>query len=593
MITRRRLVQSREDVVMAGMVGMLAFSDRQDASGWQWRGNPAAVTEILRLNAMPLAYLRGKGGPVLSPLLESVEFTAELGKHQKKYDQWKEAFGAVKDAFLSNGVKYLFIKSPSLFPYTSGNLDVMVKEQDFGKAGDLLEQNGFIELKNIREPHKYLYKRFDRGKEIVAIHLHNRVFWGATFIDPDSAWLRANGRLLDDVVFPLSVEDCLLTTFAHSFYENSAIRLLDLCVVKHLVDSGEVDWPYARDTARGYKWEDGFHLSVIAYARLHDAVFGGPLFPQAILNDARRFTGRRILLRKAVQNLDNAKPAMPFYLPLLTSKLLAYKKILLSSEFGGMHRRILNLAKLLLEVLLVHILKLNPQKGMLVALSGMDGSGKSAHVHALVEAVHACGLNTHYLWTRAGSQRGFLSLTKILSRRSTASSQSGNEGVGVGRFQRTSRLLSARWRLIPWKIVNVVDYCVFYNLMLRVRLLKRQIVVCDRYVPDIFVDLHSYVQERPNRIWLKLLSCFLPRPTLSILLTTPVDIALRRSSDAECMDFIQRQAEVYAQTQELLQLTVVDNGHREFREVCNELTAKVLHQYYGKKCVWFGWEQNR
>jgi len=574
---------------------MSLFSGQDAVESWQWQGNPAAVTEILRLNAMPLAYFHGRKGPVFSPLFESAEFIRELAKHQERCHQWKEAFGAVKNAFLLNDVKYAFIKSPSLFPYTSGNLDVLVREQDFDKAGNLLKQSGFVELKNIREPHKYLYKRFDCGKEIVAIHLHCRVFWGATFIGPDSEWSRADGRLLDGVVFPLSAEGCLLTTFAHSFYENSAISLLDLCVVKHLVDGGDMDWQYVRGTAKSYKWEDGFNLSVLAYERLHQEIFGSPLFPQPVLDDARRLTGRRIILRTAARGLRNDRLAVPFYLPLVTTKLLAYKKMLQSSEFGGMHRRALNLAKLLLEVLFIHILKLNPQKGMLVAISGMDGSGKSAHAHALVETLRACGLNTRYLWTRAGSQGGFLSLTKIkiFGRKSAASGQSVDQKVGAGRFQRTSRLLSARWRLIPWKVINVVDYCVFYNLMLRVRLLKRQVVVCDRYVPDIFVDIHSYVQEKPKAMWLRLLSWFLPRPTLSVLLTTPVDVALERSQDVECVDFIRRQAEVYSQAQRLLELTVVDNGHREFRDVCNELTDLVLHKYYGRKCVWFGWDQQR
>jgi hypothetical protein len=221
-LTRRELRQSEEDLTMAGELGRLAFSSHNDVPGRHWSGNPPAITDILSLNAIPLAYLSDEDNQALSPLFGSTAFVAELQKHQEKYARWKRSFELVRDSFLSEGVNYVFIKSPSLFTYTSGNLDVLVKEQDFGRAAGLLKRNGFIELKNIREPHKYLYKRFDCGKEIVAIHLHSRVFWGATFIDPDSIWSGADGRLFDDVVFSMSAEDCLLTTFAHSFYENSA-----------------------------------------------------------------------------------------------------------------------------------------------------------------------------------------------------------------------------------------------------------------------------------------------------------------------------------------------------------------------------------
>ena len=594
MIRRKKLAQSQDDLVMAGMVGMLAFSDHQDISGRQWRGNAAAITGILSINAMPSAYLHGKGNSVLSPLFESAEFVGEVGKHQEKYHQWKEAFGTVRDVFLSNGVRYVFIKSPSLFPYTSGNLDVMVREQDFARAGHLLEQIGFVELRNIREPHKYLYKQFDCGKEVVAIHLHSRVFWGATFIDSDSAWSRTDGqRLFDDVVFPLSAEDCILTAFAHSFYENSAIRLLDLCIVKHLVDNEKLEWPYLSSTARTGKWEDGFHLSVLAYAHLHQSIFGGLLFPEDVLKHARQYTDQRILLRKAVRRLEHDKLTMPFYLPLVTSKLLGYKKIAQSTEFGGLHRRILQLAKLLFEVLFIHILKVNPQRGMLIALSGVDGSGKTTYAHALMEALRGCGLDAHYIWTRVGSQKGFQALAKWLTRRSARSSNSGDHPGASERFQKTKGLFSNRWRYIAWKTVNMVDLCVFYNLTLRVKLLRRQVVVCDRFIPDMFVDLHVYGRGRPGQICLKLLSWFLPRPAVSILLTAPEDLALRRSSDPECMDSLHAQTHLYGQIQERLKLTVVDNGYREFQDVCDDLVGHMLQAYYGKKCVWFGWEQDK
>ena len=99
-------------------------------------------------------------------------------------------------------------------------------------------------------------------------------------------------------------------------------------------------------------------------------------------------------MRKAAQSMASARLSMPFYLPLLTTKLIAYRKLLRSEEFGGIAGRIFNLAKLLFEVVFIHILKLNPQKGMLVSISGTDGSGKTAHARALVEVLQRCGLST-------------------------------------------------------------------------------------------------------------------------------------------------------------------------------------------------------
>jgi hypothetical protein len=210
----------------------------------------------------------------------------------------------------------------------------------------------------------------------------------------------------------------------------------------------------------------------------------------------------------------------------------------------------------------------------------------------LVEVFQRCGLSTCYLWTRAGSQTGFWSLSRRLTKKSAGSGKA-KEGISIGeaRYLRFSRLLSAKWRRILWKIVNTVDYCIFYNAMLRTKLLKRQVVVCDRYVADIFMDLHVYYPEKPQRIWLEILRRFLPKPTTSMLVATPAEVAMQRSSEGEPMEFIQRQVDLFDETQRLLKMTAVDNARREFRQVCNELTSQVLHKYYGKSCVWFGWDQ--
>ncbi|MDM7999867.1 MAG: nucleotidyltransferase family protein [Dehalococcoidia bacterium] len=593
MLKRKTLRQSIQDLRMAGRLGMVLFSDNPCADARTWEGDPSAVTDILTLNAMPLAYLPKRAEPALQPLLQSADFIAALARHQEQYGRWKEAFKSVMEILLTNNIPYVFIKSPSLLPYTSGNLDVMVPERDFDKAHVLLEQIGFVELKNIREPHKYLYKRFDSGKEILAVHLHSRVYWGSTFIDPDSAWSSVDKMPFDEVVFPLRAEDCLLTTFAHSFYENSAIRLLDLCIVKHLAGSRRLDWQYLRNTAKAYNWEEGFQLSVLAYSRICQEIFGSPLFPQETLDAAARFTGRSLFLRKTREHIASASLSLPFYLPILATKLIAYRKVLRSREFGGMGGRIRNLAKTLFEVAFIHIMKFNPQKGMLVSISGTDGSGKTAHALALVEVLQHCGLSTRYLWTRVGSQTGVWWLVRRLTKRSPTHGRTESCPPNELRYETYSRLLNASWRRVLWKTINTLDFCIFYNLSLRMKLLRRQVVVCDRYVADIFVDLHVHHPENPQGIWLSILRFFLPEPTLGIVLATPVDVALQRSAEPEPAAYIQRQVELFSSTHHFLRLTVIDNGYRDFRDVCNTLTSLVLRQYYGNKCVWFGWEQDR
>jgi thymidylate kinase len=590
MLKRKKLVQSSDALRQAGKAAMMIFGqkykiDQNDSS------DNIAVAKILNLNSIPLVYLDNTGISDLAAVFKSEAFSTKYQAEQKRYNMWKEAFVKVKEAFLTNNIDYVFIKTPSFFPYTSGNLDVLVKEEDFKRAGTLLEEWEFIELKNIREPHKYLYKRFDLGEEIVAVHLHSRIFWGATFIDPKSVWSKIPRKIHDDVVFTLSAEDCLLTTFAHSFYENSAIKLQDLCIIKQLVENNKIDWNYLIGMVEQYRWKDGFSLTLLTYNHLHQKIFGSQLFPDDFLKEMELYTKKKPFLKKGIQRISESKATMPYYLPLLLSKYLLYKKIINSPEFGGILNRTWILAKTLFLTLVTLALKISDQMPILISFSGIDGSGKSSYALPLQKALENCGLRTNYIWTRAGSMKGFQSIRKLWVSGNTKSGSSGHSTDPEKQFHRMQEYLSHGWKGNLWRLVNIVDFCLFYNFKLRMELLRRHAVICDRYIPDILVDLYTYSKDN-NMFWLKILSVFLPHPRVSLLLDVKPETALERSKDKDSLEFLNRQSELYNQIRHSLNLSIV-NTQDKYKEVCNQLIIKTLKTYYSNKCVLYGWEQDK
>jgi dTMP kinase len=283
---------------------------------------------------------------------------------------------------------------------------------------------------------------------------------------------------------------------------------------------------------------------------------------------------------------------MPFYLPLLLCKPLGYKKILQSREFGGKPQRMWVLAKTLFDNFFVFMLKANVQKPMLISFSGIDGSGKSSYAQALKKAFEGCGLKTEYIWTRVGSLKGFQSLGKLWLRGKVKSGSPTAIDNSAEYFYGMRSYLSKSWRAALWRIANIIDFCLFYNLKVWFALLRRQVVICDRFVPDIFTDLYTYSDNSKGRFWLKLLSKCLPNPEVSILLDVPPEVALKRSKDKDCLEYLQRQAELYHKIGEVLSMKVVDTDG-EFQDICNSLTNEILKRYYSKKCVVFGWDQDK
>lgn len=99
----------------------------------------------------------------------------------------------VKDALDSEGIAGAMIKSVGLapsFPYRSDNLDVLYRPENVERIRAILCNLGYFELKNVEEPHKYLFRKFHAGRSVSAIHLHAHVGWMVSFLDEEALWQR-------------------------------------------------------------------------------------------------------------------------------------------------------------------------------------------------------------------------------------------------------------------------------------------------------------------------------------------------------------------------------------------------------------------
>src|SRR5437773_2757696 len=83
---------------------------------------------------------------------------AALAEERCSHKTQRDEYVLVRQAWLQRGIECLVFKSagnaPS-FPYTSDNVDIIVRPEQGRAARDVLRQLGYIDIRTVEEPHKY------------------------------------------------------------------------------------------------------------------------------------------------------------------------------------------------------------------------------------------------------------------------------------------------------------------------------------------------------------------------------------------------------------------------------------------------------
>jgi thymidylate kinase len=161
------------------------------------------------------------------------------------------------------------------------------------------------------------------------------------------------------------------------------------------------------------------------------------------------------------------------------------------------------------------------QNAMLIALSGVDGGGKSTQARALHDAFAAGHVRSRIVWMRIGDTP----LLRLLHAARARYAQS--QGTITRRtFRRTG------WRLVLWAIVASADYAAWLQYV-RWRLWCGDVVIADRYLCDFEVELGMRLRNEPHlaALLLRVLRSLAPTPKRAYLLQ--IDPALSRNRTTE------------------------------------------------------------
>ena len=302
-----------------------------------------SLLDFFRHNQYPLLSLRGR--------VESEEWVCAVEADIDECESRRAEYILVRNAWAREGIECIAVKSGGFyppFPYTSDDLDLLVRREHRPKAVFILEQLGYVRLANNDEASKVLFGKVRGGASVSAIHLHASGGPEAAFHE-DASWDRARPAEDDPQVMVPAPEDVILINAAYALYEHKRFSLFDLERLRRYWGSSDIDWDYIEGVAARGGWLDGLFFALAACAHIERGYFGHTTAPEPLeqrwasqLNrwQVVRAYYRRLLRRSSV--------ALPFAISPAFSKLLYCRKLLGDGD-GRAMRRLANALRALVK----------------------------------------------------------------------------------------------------------------------------------------------------------------------------------------------------------------------------------------------------
>jgi thymidylate kinase len=468
-------------------------------------------------------------------LLQSYDYARNL---RQQIVQSCEALG-------EGGVDLIFVKSNNDFPLDSDNFDVLVREQHLASAKAILEKRGFKELKRVREPFKWLYRRVSGGCPI-SLHLHTKLGWeGVEFLNKEEVWNERRLVMVDGIRlgFPSS-EHHLLMTAAHAFFENQSFRLSDLMYAVEAVRGEPIDWCQVLEWCSRDHWLRAFviflQLAKGIYGECYHERFAGN-GDETIAEILAPHESRQsaTLLKRFGQTKD-----LPLKIPvgtvgfsfirkvaLMPNQSLIQKSRALGSASRGYIKRRLPLRR--------------ESPTLLICFSGHDGTGKTSHalrlrddltgrIHAINDPLVEKTFRIKYVWSR-GIGSTFEPVMQAIRWVFLGSrNPDGDLHFQTNREYQERRTALARTEPTRtlWAYLRLADELL---VLAKVRgyMLLRQMVICDRYIYDVIVDVECGLKKNLSPTTKRIVRYLSPDPSLVFVMDLEPTETVRRRKDSD------------------------------------------------------------
>lgn len=505
------------------------------------------------------------------------EFKNSLLKEESTSKLWRESSIDLLKEWEKNGIEYVFHKSIGEFPTTSENLDVLVKRNKFKKAGEILKKFNYINARNIQEAHKEFYRKFEGDKIILPIHLHERVCWSVPYDDIDHIWNNYQISKVDPIVHYPAVEDSILIICAHHFLEDHTISLFDLLTLKKLLGKNDIDWLYIENTVKKLKWDHSFFTILIIFEHHYSKLFNKTLLPQDMVYKSNEYVrNKKWIISKLEREVLIESPILPFKISHLWTRLHTSLRELRDPTFGNIFLRFYQVFAGLFDRFFHLKLKFHNHPGFVVAISGLDGSGKTKYLNSLKRHFNECEIKSTIKWHRVGS----LAITQFVLTLIRGDSNKGRTNNRNNR-EKMKVLLKNSSTLLIWELLNFIDLLIFYFLKVQVPKKLGKVVLCDRHILDDIVDFESLRKTKNNNRFLyNIIMRFFPKADLYFFINIPKEIIKNRTKE-KIVENIEKNYVVYQELTKQIGIEIVDNS-QSFNIASQKFTNKSLSMFFSK-----------
>lgn len=204
---------------------------------------------------------------------------------------------------------------------------------------------------------------------------------------------------------------------------------------------------------------------------------------------------------------------------------------------------------------------------LVISFSGIDGSGKSTHAETLKERFRELGIPCIHVMTR---WRPIITYPIM-----------GMIYILTG-YRRKDYHKNKVLRRI-WAYLTILDFVYLFIFKIRIHLLRRGIVICDRYIYDHIADLmhDGLYNERAVKILLKLF-----KPDLAFIFDIPVEVSLSRKNNTQdalklwkfeedVVEYLSIQRRNYLALGEKLRITVI-NSIEDFDKINEHIFKEII-----------------
>jgi thymidylate kinase len=216
-----------------------------------------------------------------------------------------------------------------------------------------------------------------------------------------------------------------------------------------------------------------------------------------------------------------------------------------------------------------------------IALSGVDGAGKSLQARALRDSLTRAGVPAAVEWARVAADRRLDSIARPIARVAALLHRGrvdprAQSHADLPVHRDAARSLRSRSRLVNvvWAYVVIGLTVASQRRVSRLHERQGRSIIRDRYLIDAVVQVRDDYGVRCGRLARAALSRLAPRPLVAVLLVVSPATALERKREQYQLDDLERLSDRYREAADQLGVQVVD-GEREPVVISADLFALV------------------